>query len=62
VGTGAGWSTEADVVVEIRKESSGSFKDMCSVSSTRRIAGRRCTGTEDMMTQEYAVRRRTKNS
>jgi len=43
VGTGAGWSTE----VGIRKESSESSDDICSVSSTRRIAGRRFTGTED---------------
>jgi len=54
VGTGADWSTE--VAVGIRKESSGSSKDMCIVSSTRR----RCTGTEDMITQEYTVHRRTK--
>jgi len=60
VGTGADWSTE--VAVEIRKESSGSSDDICSVSSTRRLAGRRCTGTEDMITQVYTVHRRTKNS
>jgi len=47
MGTGAGYSTE--VAVEIMKESSGSSKDMCIVSSTKRIAGRRCTGTEDML-------------
>jgi len=50
VDTASGWSTE--VAIGIRKESSGISKDMCNVSSTRRIAGRRrCTGTEDMITQ-----------
>ena len=49
VGTGSGWSTE--VAIGIRKESSGSSKDMCNVSSTRRIGGKKCTGTKDMITQ-----------
>jgi len=60
MGTGAGCSTE--VAVGIKEESSGSSKNMCSISCTRRIAGRRCTGTEDMMTQKYTVHRMTKNS
>jgi len=55
VGTGAGWSTE--VAVEIRNESSGSSKDMCSVSSTRRIGGRRCTGTKDDDARIYGAQK-----